>query len=843
MAMPHVVGGPQQYLVPPPVVPATVDVFSALDKNHDGVLTRDEFMLAGRQATCGPPPPVYLPCGRSSPTQSYVPNGQFVPSPSVAAPSFGQPMVQPVPRLVTMQPAVMLPSPVVTQPPVANTVTVQPPVQVLGPVVVPPPQRVVVQNVQPVLQEVVREVPRSQHELHTIFRGRHDVEYVEKPVMCPVVECQDVIEEVNTVLMQEVIEEVPHVLHEETIKQVPNVEYEVREKAVRIPKFEGHERIVEVPQVLYEEVLAEVPEVRCIELIREVPKMRVQKVPKQVERPVVKVHERVVEVPQVTVKEQIVPVPVTEVFEIIKEVAKPETQRVEKQVALPQIQIVDKVVEVPQAEVVENPVEVPEVEVREVVKQVPKYEIRYVDKKVIRHQVEYVEKLVEIPHIVYEERVVEVPEVERVEIIRHKPKTRVEQVQKKIPKHVLKVQQKQVAYPTVLQQERPVAVPQVQVVEAVVEVPKPQVELSRIEIPKIVAIQPEDHVEEDPVTIHAERPVEVSEVQVIDAIKQVVVADVQLVDKSVPAVRLQEVEVAVEVPQAPLIEEHPVPVPQVQVVEAVRQELVETVQVAQKQVPKVHMQYREHVMEKHPDFGNFSGGGVGVQPSMPYGSPAIVTSRGSSPPRSQPLGAFTSFPSSMPVSPRPLFRQGSSHMTRASSHVTTRPASPTGSRPGSVRLPFAGNATVATPGLRPPPSDSITLAAHDDDDVAPVVTELDRDRPPLTLGGQAPRSGYQYSGNFGTSAIASTAGPGRRVTSLPLQHGSCSGTFPQHVAATTMVHASPAAQVSTRASRPATVLPSSATVSGVRHSPQTVSGSMFRNHAMPPTGTLPPGAF
>merc|ERR1719478_1144944 len=49
--------------------------------------------------------------------------------------------------------------------------------------------------------------------------------------------------------------------------------------------------------------------------------------------------------------------------------------------------------------------------------------------------------------------------------------------------------------------------------------------------------------------------------------------------------------------QAPLLEEHPVAVPQVQVVEALRQEPVQHVQQQTKSVPKIRMEYRERIIE------------------------------------------------------------------------------------------------------------------------------------------------------------------------------------------------------------------------------------------------------
>jgi len=249
------------------------------------------------------------------------------------------------------------------------------------------------------------------------------------------------------------------------------------------------------------------------------------------------------------------------------------------------------------AEFRENPVEVPEVEYCEVVKQVPKYEVHYIDKQVIKHQVEYIEKLVEVPHIVYEERIVEVPEVEKREIIRHVPKTTVQVVDKHVPKHMLQVIKRTVEVPTTLTQEQPVEVPEVQWVDSVTHVPNPQTEYIPREIPKIVGVQAQERVEEVPIVLRQERQFEVEQVQYVDAVKQVLRPEVQIVDKIVPKLVTEAVEKIVEVPQQPLVEEVPVPVPQVRTVEALREEAVEHVQQAVREVPKVNMEYRERRVE------------------------------------------------------------------------------------------------------------------------------------------------------------------------------------------------------------------------------------------------------
>ncbi|CAE8705200.1 unnamed protein product [Polarella glacialis] len=431
-----------------------------------------------------------------------------------------------------------------------------------------PVQPVFQDVIRPVIQEVVREVPVNQMELHTIFRESHEVELVEKRVDVPVIEVEERVEEVLKVLRHERIVEVPEIFREEILIQVARVEEREVIKNIELPIYEARERIVEVPIVLLQECLVEVPQVQCIELIREVPKQVTQTVQKYVDKPIVQVRERVVEVPFVTVKEQIVEVPVHEIVEIIRQVPRDELQQVTKEVEIPVIELRERIVEVPQAEVVENPVEVLDVEICEVIRQVPKYEIRYVDKEVIRHQVEYIEKLVEVPHIVYEERIIEVPQVERRELIRHVPVTVVQLVDKHVPKHSLRISERIVEIPTVLSQEKPVEVLEILHVEAITEVPRPTVNTIPVEIPIVVSVQAQERIEEVPYVLIQERPVEVPEVQFADAITQVAAPQVQYIDKAVPKVITEAVEVIQEMLQRPLIEEVAVAVPQIMTVEA-----------------------------------------------------------------------------------------------------------------------------------------------------------------------------------------------------------------------------------------------------------------------------------
>ncbi|CAK0910841.1 unnamed protein product [Prorocentrum cordatum] len=132
------------------------------------------------------------------------------------------------------------------------------------------------------------------------------------------------------------------------------------------------------------------------------------------------------------------------------------------------------------------------------------------------------------------------------------------------------------------------------------------------QVPKIVSIEAQERIEEVPFTLQQERAVEVEQVQVVDAFTEVVKPQVQLVDKPVPRVITEPLERAVEVHQAPLLEEQPVPVPQVMTVEALREQPYENIQQAVKQVPRVSMEYRERLVEMRQELRQASAPGGAV---------------------------------------------------------------------------------------------------------------------------------------------------------------------------------------------------------------------------------------
>jgi hypothetical protein len=101
-------------------------------------------------------------------------------------------------------------------------------------------------------------------------------------------------------------------------------------------------------------------------------------------------------------------------------------------------------------------------------------------------------------------------------------------------------------------------------------------------------------VQDVPTTLNVERPVEVPQIMTAESITQVPVAQIQVVEKPIPKVMTEAVQMMQEVPQV-LIEETLVEVPQVQVAEAIKQVPKEMIQARQKGIPKVQTQVREIV--------------------------------------------------------------------------------------------------------------------------------------------------------------------------------------------------------------------------------------------------------
>merc|ERR1719398_577844 len=85
-------------------------------------------------------------------------------------------------------------------------------------------------------------------------------------------------------------------------------------------------------------------------------------------------------------------------------------------------------------------------------------------------------------------------------------------------------------------------------------------------------------------------------IQTAEAITQVPVASVQLVEKQIPKVMTEAVEKIQEVPQV-LVEEQLIEVPQVQTAEIIRQVQKPVVQAVQKGIPKISTQVREVVQQ------------------------------------------------------------------------------------------------------------------------------------------------------------------------------------------------------------------------------------------------------
>merc|ERR1712188_345498 len=92
------------------------------------------------------------------------------------------------------------------------------------------------------------------------------------------------------------------------------------------------------------------------------------------------------------------------------------------------------------------------------------------------------------------------------------------------------------------------------------------------------------------------RPIEVPMIQTAEAITQVPVPTVQMVEKQIPKVMTEAVEKIQEVPQV-LIEEQLVEVTQIQTAEIIRQVQKPVVQAVQKGIPKISTQVVEKVQQ------------------------------------------------------------------------------------------------------------------------------------------------------------------------------------------------------------------------------------------------------
>lgn len=257
------------------------------------------------------------------------------------------------------------------------------------------------------------------------------------------------------------------------------------------------------------------------------------------------------------------------------------------------------------------------------------------------------------------------------------------------------------------------------------------------------------------------------------------------------------------------------------------------------------MEYRERVVETGNDLSQLlANRNYDHDTVYPMGAYPAVASNAVAAPFQRPL----------PYSPAREYRDiGLRH--HGTGTPATRPASPYGSRHGSVHLqPGRQDGYSAGPAPRPPPSGA--SAGHGDEDVEPVVTELNRDRPvsrPAVASSQRRASSPPpaYSGNFGggSSRFASTGQVRHSVPAAP-----CASNVPaaNHQSSTLpAAHASVPSHSSHR-TNPAAHQPMNVTIPPAHHSssgpptshagggfaPPTATGSIL-SAPLPPTDTLP----
>lgn len=342
--------------------------------------------------------------------------------------------------------------------------------------------------------------------------------------------------------------------------------------------------------------------------------------------------------------------------------------------------------------------------------------------------------------------------------------------------------------------------------------------------------------------IHEERIVEVPEVRYVDAITEVSGPQVQYVDKAVPRFVTEAHEVIIEKTMRPLLEEMPVAVPQVQNVEALREEVVNYWHQQVKEVPKVNMEYRERLIEMRQTGWDHD-----------RSTPSLGVHR-------LPSAAM---PAPVVHSPPPMhFRQSQPH------HQTVVHSVPAvhhriGANAGSV---------AATAGRTPRPPNSSDIEARfgggsssyrgqSQDVLISSVASLDRDRSfsPARPSRPAPgsyRSGSPQRGSCTSSGYVPT---GSNVTfGGSLVQGSMGHSSPSHLSAVPPTRLPPTASpaLAARTGPPMGTmhfgsgahLPPTAMMAPGQHRGATLPPSGTLNAsgiaaALPPQGTMGPGSF
>eukprot|EP00448_Togula_jolla_P034525 CAMPEP_0170640634 /NCGR_PEP_ID=MMETSP0224-20130122/40334_1 /TAXON_ID=285029 /ORGANISM="Togula jolla, Strain CCCM 725" /LENGTH=784 /DNA_ID=CAMNT_0010971163 /DNA_START=52 /DNA_END=2406 /DNA_ORIENTATION=+ len=506
-------------------------MFDSLDQNHDGSLSREEFLKAvtmsgkqqqvypgGQVPTTGPMQWAQRSTSGPQPPQT----AEIIPIKGLDATGI---TFRHVTRNETVEKIVHVP-----------TYDIRERIEEVPQVCI---HERIVEVDEIVKEELLREVP-----------GPYQMEEVTREVARPVYQGVEKIVEVPQVLTQEVVVEVPELQLMELIRQEPGESRtEIVQKQVDRPVItEIHEKVVEVPQVTVREQLVEVPVVEYVEVIKEVARMETQQVHKKVPKIETRIVDKVEEVHVKTYQDRMIEVPEIEYRDIIKQVPKIEVQVVERHVPVQKVEYIEKIVEVPQVFYEERVIEVPEVEIREVVKEVLKPMVEYIDKQVPRHIMQYYERVVDVPYQLNQETPEYVSKRQVVETLCQVPVSQMRPVTKEIPIYTgFEAREKVVEVPFDVVHEQPIQVPHVQYCETITQVPRPYTEIVEKEVPHFTETHPVLKVVQVPQMLRHERAVEVPMVKVVEAMRQEPEHTIQNRVREVPRATMEYIEKVVEV--------------------------------------------------------------------------------------------------------------------------------------------------------------------------------------------------------------------------------------------------------------------------------------------------------
>jgi len=399
----------------------------------------------------------------------------------------------------------------------------------------------------------------------------HNVRKVVKEVIVPVTEVIEVQQVKEIALYQDVegahkTQTIPVeiVTMREKVLEVP------REKRVILNVPQYREKQVPVQAVMEHEHLVEVPKVHVEEFIKQVAKPELQTIQKTIETKVYEVHERQVPIPHVTTKESIVEVPHVEQVHIVKQHARVRVEQVVKEIPRQQIEYKEKVVEVPQIIYEEHIIEVPQIEIREVVKQVAQTQVQFIDKIVQVKVPKYVDRIVEVPCMMTEERGVCVPQIQHIEALTHTPKFSVQRINKEIPVEKVMIQERIVEHEINLTHEVAVEQHGVMTAEYRVQVPVHSFQDVDKQVP-VPQIHPEEQIIEVPhVLVHEQLRLDPRE-ETVELKRQTGAPYYKEYYKPVPKVEVHAVTRTV-IKEVMLEEEHPIEVPKIHQIEVLHQQ-------------------------------------------------------------------------------------------------------------------------------------------------------------------------------------------------------------------------------------------------------------------------------